>query len=135
MRKPVVLSVLAALAFSLALAAGVARESAAECPKKGKLRHVVLFKFKEGTAPEDVKKVEDGFRALPEKIPQIVSFEWGTNNSPEGLAQGFTHCFLVTFKCEKGRAAYLPHPAHKAFVKVLKPHIDTLLVIDYVARD
>ena len=51
--------------------------------EQGKLRHVVLFKFKEGTTQSDIRKVEEAFKALPEKIPQIKGFEWGTNNSPE----------------------------------------------------
>ena len=79
------------------------------------LRHVVLFKFKEGTSTEDIKKVEEAFSALPSKIPQITDYEWGTNNSPEGLDKGFTHSFFLTFKSEEDRAIYLPHPDHKAF--------------------
>ena len=102
---------------------------------KGLLRHVVLFKFKDGTPPANVKEIENAFRALPGKIPEIAAFEWGTNNSPEGIAQGFTHCFFVSFRDAKGREAYLPHPAHKAFVDVLKPHLDKVLVIDYDAQD
>jgi hypothetical protein len=98
------------------------------------LRHVVLFKFKDGTAAADIKKVEDAFRALPSKIKEIKSLEWGTNNSPENLNQGFTHCFFVTFSSEKDRAAYLPHPAHKAFGEVLHPYLDKVLVIDYRAK-
>lgn len=101
---------------------------------KGLLRHVVLFKFKDGTTPAQVKQVEDAFRALPGKVPEIAAFEWGTDNSPEKLAQGFTHCFFVSFRDAKGREAYLPHPAHKAFVEILKPHLDKVLVIDYDAR-
>lgn len=97
------------------------------------LRHVVLFKFKEGTAPADVKKVEDAFRGLSSKIKEIKAFEWGTNNSPEGLNQEFTHCFFVSFASEKDRETYLPHPAHQAFVEVLKPHLDKVLVVDYWA--
>ena len=97
------------------------------------LRHVVLFKFKDSTAPADVKKVEDAFRALPSKIKEVKAFEWGTNNSPEGLNQEFTHCFFVSFGSEKDREMYLPHPAHQAFVDVLKPHLDKVLVIDYWA--
>ena len=101
---------------------------------KGKLlRHAVLFKFKDGSSAADVKKVEDAFRALPSKIKEIKAFEWGTNNSPENLNQGFTHCFFVSFKSEKDRETYLPHPAHKAFVAVLGPHLDKVLVIDYWA--
>ena len=95
------------------------------------LRHVVLFKFKDGTSAAEIKKVEDAFRGLPSKIKEIRDFEWGTNNSPENLAQGFTHCFLVSFVSEKDREVYLPHPAHQAFVEVLKPILDKVLVIDY----
>jgi hypothetical protein len=95
------------------------------------LRHVVLFSFKPGSSAADIKKVEDAFRALPSKIPEIKGFEWGLNNSPEGLNQGFTHCFFLTFDSEKGREIYLPHPAHKTFGSVLKPHLEKVLVVDY----
>ena len=95
------------------------------------LRHIVLFKFKEGTTAADIKKVEDAFSALPSKIPQIMAYEWGLNNSPEGLEKGFTHCFFLTFNSEEDRAIYLPHPDHKAFGQVLSPFLDDVLVVDY----
>ncbi len=98
------------------------------------LRHVVMFKFKESSSAADVQKVEAAFRALPSKIKQIKGYEWGTNNSPEGLDQGFTHCFFLTFKSEADRAIYLPHPDHKAFGAVLTPHLDKVLVLDYWAK-
>jgi hypothetical protein len=103
--------------------------------QKPLLRHVVVFKFKDGTTAEDIKKVEDAFRALPSKIKEIRGFEFGTNNSPENLNLGFTHCFLVTFHSEKDRDVYLPHPAHLAFVEVLKPHLDKVFVIDYWSKN
>ena len=99
------------------------------------LRHVVMFKFKEGTSKGDIKKVQQAFSALPSKIPQIASYEWGTNNSPEGLDKGFTHVFFLTFNSEEDRAAYLPHPDHKAFGNVLRPHLDDVLVLDYWSND
>ena len=95
------------------------------------LRHVVLFKFKESSSPEDIKRVEDAFRAIPTKIKEVKAFEWGTNNSPESLNEGLTHCFLVTFASEKDREVYLPHPEHMAFVDILKPHLDKAVVVDY----
>jgi len=95
------------------------------------LRHVVLFKFKDESSQEDVKKVEDAFLGLSSKIEQIKDLEWGINNSPEGLDQGFTHCFLVTFASEEDRAIYLPHPDHQDFVTILGPHLDKVLVVDY----
>ena len=103
--------------------------------KKKQLRHVVLFKFKESATPEDIAKVEDAFTALPGKIPQIKDYEWGINNSPEGLDKGFTHCFFLTFDSEEDRAIYLPHPDHKAFGGVLGPFLEDVLVLDYWNND
>jgi uncharacterized membrane protein len=98
------------------------------------LRHVVMFKFLDSATAADVKKVEDAFAGLATKIKLIKDFEWGTNNSPENLNQGLTHCFFVTFSSEKDRDAYLVHPDHKAFVEVLGPHLDKVTVIDYWAK-
>ncbi len=119
----------------LILAAMVTTSSQAQEAGSGKvLRHVVLFKFKDGADPAGVKKAEDAFRALPSKIKEIKSLEWGKNNSPENLNQGFTHCFFVTFNSEQDRAVYLPHPDHKEFGKILGPYLDKVLVVDYWAE-
>jgi len=99
------------------------------------LRHVVMFKFKDEASEAEVKTVTDAFADLKNHIPEIKDFEWGTNNSPEGLNEGLTHCFLVTFDSEEGRKVYLPHPKHLEFVEVLKPHLDKVTVIDYWAAN
>ncbi len=96
-----------------------------------RLRHVVLFKFKADVTKEQIAEVEREFALLPKKIDVIDAYEWGTNNSPEMLAQGYTHCFLVTFRDEKGREEYLPHPEHKKFVDMALPRIESALVVDY----
>jgi hypothetical protein len=97
------------------------------------LRHVVLFAFKQGTEPAQVRRIEEAFAALPGQIPTIHDFEWGVDVSIEGASQGFTHCFLVTFRSAEDRNTYLPHPAHKAFGALLHPHLDKVLVLDYWA--
>ena len=99
------------------------------------LRHVVLFKFKDSATSSQVQEVENAFKALPSKIKEIKGFEWGTNNSPENLNQGLTHCFFLSFESEKDRDAYLPHPAHKEFGKLLGPYLDKVVVVDYWAKD
>ena len=99
--------------------------------KAKKIQHVVCFQFKEDATKAQIKEVENAFAALKDKIPEIDRLEWGTNNSPEGLNKGFTHCFIVTFPNEKAREVYLPHPDHKAFVKILKPILDDVFVIDF----
>lgn len=107
------------------------KEATANSSAKGKIRHVVCFKFKEDADPAKIRKVEKEFAALKGKIPGIRSLEWGKNNSPEGLNKDFTHCFIVTFENEKARTVYLPHPDHKAFVSILKPILEDVFVIDF----
>jgi hypothetical protein len=103
-------------------------------PAAGPLRHVVLFKFKSDATAEQIKAVEEAFAELPEKIDSIQAYEWGTDVSPEMRSQGFTHCFLVTFRNADGRDAYLPHAAHQEFVKQVLPILDDVLVVDYQAQ-
>jgi hypothetical protein len=99
-----------------------------------KLRHLVLFSFKPEATSGDIARVERSFAALPARIPQILDFEWGTDVSVEGRAQGFTHAFLVTFADEAGRDAYLPHPAHQEFVSLVQAQRQNVLVLDYWSR-
>lgn len=107
------------------------KQSAAVTTQKGKLRHAVFFQFKETSTKEEIQGVVEAFAALPSQIDSITDFQYGVNNSPEGLDDGFTHCFLLTFADEAGRATYLPHPAHKEFGNVLRPHMKDVFVIDY----
>jgi Stress responsive A/B Barrel Domain len=130
-----VLGIVLALGGIFVSEPGIAADGGKNESHLGKVRHVVLFKFKDDTTAEQKKTIEDAFRALPKQIPEIVDFEWGTNISPENHDQGYTHCFLVTFNDSRSRDAYLPHPAHKAFGKVLHPYLDKVLVIDFVAKD
>jgi quinol monooxygenase YgiN len=103
-----------------------------ECKKSAQmLRHVVLFKFKDSTTPEQIKEVEAAFASLPDKIDAIKCFEWGTNVSVENRSEGFTHCFVVTFANEAGLDAYLNHPDLKEFRKTLGGPLEKALVVDY----
>jgi hypothetical protein len=110
--------------------AAVCRAEDAKEPEKV-LRHAVFFKFNDGTSGEDVGKVLSAFDALPKKIDSIKGYERGKNVSSIGFDDGYTHCFLVTFADEAGRAKYLPHPEHKAFAEMLGPHLDKVFVVDY----
>ncbi|REG81544.1 Dabb family protein [Algoriphagus antarcticus] len=98
------------------------------------LRHHVYFSFKETSSQEDIQSVVDAFRNLQNEIDGIEDFEWGINSSPEGLNQGLTHAFTLTFYSNEARDAYLPHPAHKAFGAILGPHLDKVTVVDYWTR-
>jgi len=98
------------------------------------LRHVVLFGFKAGTSADEVAEIVRRFAALRERIDTVVGFEWGTNNSPEGLAHGLSHAFTLTFASEADRDAYLPHPTHAAFADWVGPYVEHVTVVDYWAQ-
>lgn len=127
--------------FVIGMASLLLMNSTAVCAEKpakqnpGNLRHVVAFKFKEGVTKDQIKQVEDAFRNLKKKISQIAGYEWGLNNSPENRNRGCTHGFILTFKTEQDRDAYLPHPAHKEFGKLVGPLLDDVFVIDFWAKD
>jgi hypothetical protein len=109
--------------------------SMSEAERPQRVRHVVLFKLKDGTSPATIHEIEAAFASLRQQIPQIRDLEWGTDMSPEGRQAGHTHAFLVTFDTPGERDAYLPHPARRAFLlEVLKPHLEKATVLDYVAR-
>lgn len=124
-----------ALALTSALLVTYAADAAAKTKKRGTLVHMVAFKFKPEAGAEKVREVERAFAVLPAKIPQIRTFEWGTNVSPEKLDKGFTHGFILTFDNDKDRDAYLVHPDHEAFGKLVGPVLADVFVIDFQARE
>jgi len=97
------------------------------------LRHLVLLRFKTEASVDAIAAIERAFVALRGQIEGVRDLEWGTDVSPEGLAKGYTHAFMLSFDDAAARDAYLPHPAHQAFVAQLKPVLDDVLVIDYFA--
>jgi len=123
-------TILLAVALILSMCmAGLAADAGAR--KKGKLHHVVAIKFKEGTSKDQIKAVETAFIDLKKKIKEVKTLKWGTNVSPEKHDKGFTHCFVLTFKTEKDRDAYLVHPDHKEFGKLLGPVMADVFVLDF----
>lgn len=125
---PIALCILAAGCLYLAFA-----QSDNKPQPTAPFRHVVFFKFNDSATDSQVAKVEREFAALSGKIDGITDFEWGASESVEKLNEGFTHCFLVSFKKKSDLEAYLVHPDHLAFKKLLKDVLDKAFVFDYTA--
>ena len=128
--------VVGALAAAFAFGADEAKPAAPAAGRSGgELLHVVSFKFKQTATPEQVKAVEQSFAALKGQIPQIASLKWGTNVSPEKHDKGFTHCWVLSFKSEADRDAYLVHEDHKKFGAGLGPVLEDAFVVDFWAKE
>lgn len=122
---------ISALIFVAAIAAGFTMTSQKE------VKHVVVFKYKETATTDQINQITTAFKALKKSIPGIVSLQNGTNMSPENLNKGFTHIYLVTFKDEAARDAYLPHPQHKKFGELLGSLgvLEDVFVVDFHPED
>lgn len=124
MRRSMVLG--AVLALCVQWTAGAAEEAAG----KQKLVHVVCLKLKDGAAPEQVKKLEQDFRALKAQIPQIVSYAGGANFNLE-RSKGLNHCSVLTFKSKEDLEVYAKHAAHVALVASMKDLVVDVCVLDF----
>jgi len=92
--------------------------------------HIVLFKWKEETAPEAIAKAMENLRGLKDKIPEILEISCGENFSER--AKGFQHGLLVKFSDRSALDAYQPHPAHQEVVQnLIKPIVAEVLALDY----
>ena len=96
-----------------------------------KIQHIALVKFKAETTPEQIDEIFSRLLDVTEIIPGIENFVSGPNNSPEALAQGYSHGMVMTFESSAARDAYLPHPEHEKFKTFVAPHIDSIAVVDF----
>lgn len=88
------------------------------------VKHLVLLRIKPQTPREEVGEVFAALEDLTEKIPGLLDFHGGPYDSPEGLHQGFTHGFVMTFEDEESRDAYLSHSEHEGVKQQIIPLLD-----------
>ena len=95
------------------------------------IRHVVLIKPQPNLDPDLIEQARSGLEALPGQIPGIAAFAFGLNNSPEGMTKGFEIGFTIDFVDAAARDAYLPHPAHQAYIPSVGAIAADVLVFDF----
>ena len=95
------------------------------------MKHVVLCAFRDDLSSTALTSIIDDFAGLAHTVPTVIALEHGANVSPEGLNDGFTHCFVLTFADATARDEYLVDPAHLAFVARFEPTLAKILVVDY----
>lgn len=100
------------------------------------LKHIVLLSLRPSLPSADLARLKSSLSDLQTVIPQILSFSWISNNSPENLHQGYLHGFIMEFKDYLDRTTYLEHPAHlKIAQEMIFPALmkgtNSLIVFDY----
>ena len=94
------------------------------------VQHMVLLKMKPGR-DERTHELFAALAALRATIPGILHFSGGPYASPEGLNQGYTHGFLITFADAAARDHYLTHPDHEEVKQTFLPHVESVIAFDY----
>ncbi len=97
------------------------------------IQHLVLFKIKPAVATEKIAELFSQQAQLQHLIGGITYFAGGQYSSPEGLNQGYTHGFMITFESIDARDAYLPHPEHERVKAALLLCIDSVIAFDFEA--
>lgn len=101
------------------------------------ITHMVLLRFREDAAKQDVDRVFAELAGLKSRIPGLLSFSGGAYSSPEGMSKGFTHGFCMTFRDAAARDVYLPHPEHERVKKLvfalLDGGLDGVVAFDYAS--
>lgn len=94
-------------------------------------RHIGMFEFKEGTTDAQVDECFTALKGMIGKISGLLGMEHGPYDSSEGLNDGFTHGFIMTFESPEAREEYLPHPVHEAVKDIVVPRLERLVVFDF----
>ena len=95
--------------------------------------HAVLLKMKPGVSQSKIDEIFRELAALKGLIPGLESFSGGPYSSHEGLNQGYTHGFIMTFRDAQARDAYLPHPEHERVKAIIVPNLDGVIAFDWEA--
>ena len=99
------------------------------------LRHIVLFKCNLELPPAEIANVFAALAALQNTVPGIVEFEFGPNNSPQGMNRGYTHAFTMGFTDKQARDAFFLNPEHGKVRALIRPILqeapDSKLVVDF----
>ena len=91
------------------------------------IRHIVFTKFAD---PEkDGAEACRLLRALPERIPEIVSLE--ANCDQKRSERSWDTALTVTFRSWEDLAVYDTHPAHQEVRAFIKAHRTGTATVDY----
>ena len=94
-------------------------------------RHFGVFQFHPEITESKIGECFAAMAGMVGKIDGLLTFEHGPYKSDEGLNDGFTHGFIMTFDNPESRDAYLPHPIHEAVKDIVVPCLARVVVFDF----
>ncbi len=95
------------------------------------VRHFGMFQFKDGVTASHIDTCFQEMKGMIGRIPGLLDMEHGSYESGEGLNDGFTHGFIMSFDTAASRDAYLPHPEHERVKEIVVPCLERVVVFDF----
>lgn len=97
------------------------------------INHVVLFKLKNYSTPDEKRQALDTFRskllALKDSITELQSIEVGLHHALD--TETYDLCLITRFNTMAGLEIYRDHPEHLKVVEFVKEHAVQRAVVDY----
>jgi len=92
---------------------------------------MVLLRFKPSATKESIGRLFAALQDLKKTIAGMDYYAAGPYASSEGLNQGFSHGFLMTFADAAARDTYLVHPAHERVKDEFLPLVENVVAFDF----
>ena len=96
-----------------------------------KVKHYGVFQFKSEVSADEVSECFSRMQAMVGSIPGLLDFHFGPYDSSEGMNEGFTHGFIMTFESPQAREEYLPHEHHERVKEFVVPKLERVIVFDF----
>lgn len=93
------------------------------------IKHVVCLKFKPGVTEAQIKFIEDGFTALPDKISLIKEYSFGRDIVRSERSYDFA--LVSAFNSLEEMDEYRAHPDHMVILKAALEASDEIIAVDY----
>jgi hypothetical protein len=97
------------------------------------IRHIAVFRWKDGTTAEQVAEVQAALDRLPAEVPALRAYVHGPDLQ---LGEGrWDYCVTADVDDAAGYAAYDAHPAHQAVrTEVIGPLVGERAVVQLEVR-
>ena len=95
------------------------------------VKHLGVFQFKSEVTSEEIDSCMDALRGMVGQISGLEEVLCGPYSSPEGMNEGYTHGFVMTFESPEARDAYLPHPNHEVVKNQILARLERVVVFDF----
>ncbi len=93
------------------------------------IKHIVMWKFKDGAAEAEKLEMKRQLEALKGTVPSLVDIEMGLDLSRKEASMDMV--LYSEFQTLEDLAAYAVHPEHLKVVEFVKPLVCDRAVVDY----